>query len=371
MVQKPAKRPTGQRGELWDLIAERDLKPGDALQFHPEAWARQLGLDRQQLTAALRGLEDRDLVVYRAPERVGGIQLLRKGEPLDFDENKVKQRRAREYGKLDKMDAYAVARCRRRYIVEYFGEKAPFETCGTCDRCREGVPESDEPRAMTPDQELAVRKLLACVARMDQLKGSQGWSINLVAKTATGSKEATIRSFGFDGISTWGILADKDGGPIWSAGEVADLIEALAAAGALDLSYTTRQVQGTQRTFKEVRLTELGRQVMRSEADGFEIVFPHAKKLHRKKKRTPRLQASAGVPGDLVASLRDVRSQLARSRDVPAYVVATNRTLEDMARLRPTTKRAMLEVHGMGPTRWQLYGSEFIEAIRSYNLDAR
>jgi len=66
---------------------------------------------------------------------------------LQLDERRMKERRSREYGKLDRMESYVGARCRRRYVIEYFGEKAPFEACGTCDVCREGRSEPEEARA--------------------------------------------------------------------------------------------------------------------------------------------------------------------------------------------------------------------------------
>ena len=73
-----------------------------------------------------------------------------------------------------------------------------------------------------------------------------------------------------------------------------------------------------------------------------------------------------GKVRDLMAMLRQIRRQLADSKDLPAYTVASNRTLEDMARLRPTTKRAMLAVHGMGPRRWERWGSPFLDAIKTW-----
>ncbi|MEZ4235730.1 MAG: HRDC domain-containing protein [Myxococcota bacterium] len=119
-------------------------------------------------------------------------------------------------------------------------------------------------------------------------------------------------------------------------------------------------------SYKEYALTELGWQVLRREADGFEMRFPHASKLVRRDKAA-KPAAATGVPGDLMAMLRDLRRQLADRRSVPVYVVAPNRTLEDMARLRPTTKRAMLEIHGMGKGRFEQYGKTFMEAIREWN----
>ena len=58
--------------------------------------------------------------------------------------------------------------------------------------------------------------------------------------------------------------------------------------------------------------------------------------------------------------------RLARAADVPTYVVAPNRTLEDMAARRPMTRSAMLQVHGMGPERYRKFGQPFLDAMRSW-----
>ena len=60
------------------------------------------------------------------------------------------------------------------------------------------------------------------------------------------------------------------------------------------------------------------------------------------------------------------RQRLAKAEDVPSYVVAPNKTHEDMARRRPTSKSAMTEVFGMGPERFKRYGSAFLEAVRGW-----
>jgi len=352
----------GHRGAVWELIAERGIAAGQAVQFHPESWRRRLGLDRDQLTAALRGLEQRGLIAYQAAERVGGVELLQPDAPLTLDEGRMKKRRSREYGKLDLMERYTTAPCRRRYVVEYFGEKAPFERCGTCDACRAGPGASEEPRALTPDEERVVLKLLSTVARMDRHANKEGWGRDLVAKVAVGSREQKVRAWRFEELSTYGILA-KAG---WSSGEVNDLLAALAEHGAIEESYVTRTVGERDRTYREVRLNELSWSLMRRQADAFQMVFPHARKLVRSAPKAGGSLAEQGVPSDLFALLRDVRRQLADQKNVPAYVIAPDKTLKDMARIRPLTKGAMLGVHGMGKRRWELYGSHFLEAIRTY-----
>ena len=98
----------------------------------------------------------------------------------------------------------------------------------------------------------------------------------------------------------------------------------------------------------------------------FEMVFPHATKLRRSRPK-PRPDDGLGpIDGDLLAELKSLRSRLARAADVPPYVVAPNRTLEEVAALRPMTKGAMMTVHGMGKERYKRYGGALLKTVRDW-----
>jgi ATP-dependent DNA helicase RecQ len=362
-VRPPGRAPTGTRGQVWSLIQDRGLKPGDGLTFSPDRWSRETELSRTQLTAAIRGLEDRGFLRFRAAERVGGMERL-DDAPLALDESHMKARRAQEYKKLDRMEGYTTAGCRRRYIISYFGEKPTFRTCGTCDACRSGAPAQEGPHALTPDQTAVVLKTLSCVARMERHTNRQGWIPRLVAQTLLGSKSKPVTAWKFEKLSTFGLLSRSKCGSSWAVGEIIDLIMVMAEAGWLEIEYKTEKVKGKERTFKVVRTSEKTWEIMRSKASGVELAFPHAKKVERAQ---PKKMLGPPVEGALLSVLRSVRRQLADASDVPAYVVAPNRCLEDMARLRPTTKRTMLAVHGMGPGRFGKFGSAFLDAVRTYN----
>ncbi|MBW2257006.1 MAG: ATP-dependent DNA helicase RecQ [Deltaproteobacteria bacterium] len=351
----PKATPRGLRGALWGLLQDRQLAPGESLSFHHEAWCEELKVSRDQLGAALRALEDRGWLTYRPADHVGGVEVLHPDLDLDLDERSIRERRGREYRKLDRMEAYTGAPCRRRYIVEYFGEEAPFERCGTCDGCRAGT-RPDQPRTLSADEDAVVRKVLACLARMDQLRQQEGWSVDLLAKTVTGSTEQKVRQFGFDTLSTHGVLGPEPGRPG---------VEALVHGNCLEERYVTRRIKAKERTYKEVALTERGWRVMRQEEPDFTMVFPHARKLMRARQAPP-VGNGSQLPGDLLALLRDVRRQQATHKGVPAYVVASNKALEDMALLRPTTRQTMLACHGIGPKRMAMYGGPFLEAIRAW-----
>ena len=361
----PRRRPAGIRGKVWSLLEERQVEPGEALSFNLQGWREELGLTHEQLVAALRGLEDRGYLRYQPPQRIGGVELTDPSRRLELDEDAMRARRSREYAKLDRMRAYVTSGCRRRFIVEYFGEEAPFERCETCDACRAGVPLAPAVRPLTPDEETVVRMLLATVARMSRAARQDAFSLDLISKTATGSSEKKIRSFGFTELSTWGILARAPApGAPWAVGKVHDLLDALAEAGCLDVHWTTRRISGSDRTYRELSLSDRGRRIMLQEEPDFRMAFPHATRLVRHA-----VPGSVEVHGssELEEALKELRSDLARAAGVPAYVVATNKTLEELARARPTTKEQLLGVSGIGKHRAQRYGGEMLRLIREWD----
>jgi ATP-dependent DNA helicase RecQ len=366
----PAAIPRGIRGKVLDHLRRMmEAFPGDALEIQVDLMARTLELEREQLVAALQGLEDRGYIVYRPPERIGGVELLRPPDlPLDLDESVISERRQREFEKLDLMIEYTRAVCRRRYLMEYFGQTPEYERCGTCDACRGGVPERKSPRPLTADQEVVVRKALACLARMNG-----AWSPTLVAKVLTGSKDQTIQSFGFNRLSTYGILSD------WTQPQILDLLSELVRAGAMKKTHVTREVSGRERTYAEISMTHLGAEVMMQKSAGFKMVFPDknrgrggssSSKRSRGSKRSARASHSEVSPGPvshrLLQELKDVRRNLAEDANVPQYVVASNRTLEEMASRKPTTPQDLLDIHGMGPARMKRYGQPFLDTLQGW-----
>lgn len=67
---------------------------------------------------------------------------------------------------------------------------------------------------------------------------------------------------------------------------------------------------------------------------------------------------------DLLEELRSLRRNLARANRLPDFMVFSNETLEEIARIRPMTPEAMLEITGVGLTKLERYGSDFLRVIR-------
>ena len=356
----PRDAPSGLRGRVWDLVREVSPRPGHAIAFSPDAWAQRLDLSRDQLVAALRGLEDRGYLSFQAADRAGGVEIVDPGRPLELDREALEARRRHDRARLDAMVAYADTRCRRRYLVTYFGEPAAYETCGTCDACRAATGRAEAPRVLAPDEHLLVRKLLSVVARLTRQGDRETWPAEVIAHAALGHADPALR--GLETLSTHGILAGGAHGG-WTTRELTDLLDALADAGCLDRVATKVSVAGKARPVSQLSLTERGWSIVRGGDADLRVAFPHGHKLLA---QAPTPTADTDVPSDLVARLKDLRRSLADAGNVPAYVVASDATLDDMARLRPLTQRAMLGVHGIGEKRFAQYGARFLEIVRTW-----
>lgn len=105
-------------------------------------------------------------------------------------------RKENEYGKLRKMMAYGhTESCLQQYILHYFGEESSAE-CGRCGNC------TDDREQI--DVTVEAQKVLSCIWRMNEKFGK-----TMIAKVLTGSSDQKIRSFGFDKLSTYGIMSEK------------------------------------------------------------------------------------------------------------------------------------------------------------------
>ena len=73
----------------------------------------------------------------------------------------------------------------------------------------------------------------------------------------------------------------------------------------------------------------------------------------------------------LYDALRDHRARLAKQRDVPAYVIAPDRTLMEISIFRPRSFSELGAAHGMGPTRIASFGEGFLEVLLAHQGIAR
>ena len=246
---------------------------------------------------------------------------------------------------LQQMERYAGGTsCRHRHLSEYFGDRWGKTDCGACDVCL-GELES------VPEPVTVARKILSCVARVGQRFGAA----HITAVLRGQSSEAVVTR-GHAELSTFGLLSGT------SIAEVRGYIEQLSALGLL------RQ---TGDAYPVLALTPLGSALLKDPAAVPDLALARQKPPRRDGTRT-RSKAEAeswqDVDRTLFDRLREVRLRIARTRGVPPYVIFHDAALRDMARVKPTTAAALLDVRGVGARKAEDLGEEFLDAIRAHTF---
>lgn len=240
--------------------------------------------------------------------------------------------------------------CRHDFILRHFGdERETLGGCGHCDVCErlDALAERGLGADIHEiDASLAVRKALSGVARTKQRAG-----LTAVAAMLAGKVDARMQRFGFDRLSTFGLL--KDEGEPWALA----LLRALLAAGYIDLTPTDHPVP---------RITREGWEVLKTQEPVRVLLPPRGVEARRgvARARAPRAEIAIDE-GDRACfeRLRGVRAELARERRVPAYVVAPDRALAEVSRVRPRSLAELGAVNGFGPSRLEAYGDALLRAV--------
>ena len=238
--------------------------------------------------------------------------------------------------KMGKIVEYAqVPTCRRRFLLEYFGDEWPHENCGGCDVCL-------DPREDFDATEIA-QKILSAVLRTGERFGAA-----YVIRVLLGSGDKRIAEMGHDSLSVYGIVKDFDRTALR---EIIGQLEAkglLAQAGG---DYPTLAVPPEGREFlRERAALTLSRPV--------ESRRPPAKK--------PAVSPDDDYDTRLFEELRALRRRLADERNVPPYVVFGDVSLRHMAQVYPQRLEDFARLRGVGAIKIQEYGPQFIDVITAY-----
>ncbi len=243
-----------------------------------------------------------------------------------------------QHHKLNALFGYCeTTDCRRKVLLNYFGEEMDGAQCGNCNNCLNPVE--------TWDGTVPAQKVLSCVARTEQRFGA-----SYITNVLRGADTKKIRRFGHDQLSTYGIGAER------SKNAWRSVIRQLVAKGLLRVD-----VSG----YGALQLTEACGPVLRGE-QAVEFRHDPAPKTISTTKKASR-DDFAGAPADqvLYEALRQRRTDLARDQEVPPYVIFHDATLRAMVEHRPTTPEAFRQISGVGDVKLERYGEAFMEVIQT------
>lgn len=383
MQFRPEREPKGNRGIVFEHIISRIGENYQTIfSLFPEVEAKKLDLSREQFMTILRALDEMGYISWSPPERIGGVELLRFEQALEIDDSKIAARREMEMQKLELMCSYAYSICRRRFLIEYFGQAAPWEYCGTCDECRGRKGGVFAP--ITPEQLTLVIKILACITRMKKFSEGKWFE----AKTFTPKQivevlvgdEKRVSKFGFQKLSTFNLLGSE------SKNRLLKIMEELYFRKLLMVEHATNEINGRQITYKRYGISPEGEEVMygRKKDIVLQIFQEEIEKEERKrrqdtaKKNEKRIQKENKEKrkeeeiqrkqqfqsSSLFQALRRKRMELARRDNLTkAYRVATDSMLIEIEDKMPKTLDDLQEISGFGPWRIQKYGQAFLDIV--------
>ena len=273
---------------------------------------------------------------------------------------------------LDGMVGYCrTTDCLHRYMTRYFGQElspnagsaagediaadsSQSGRCGACSNC--------ESTFETINVTRVAQAISRCVHDVGQRVGS-----GKIVKILRGSRAQDLAWLNPERMPTFGMLKDVN------EARVRDVLSQMATDGYLSIA------EG------RMPIVMFGARAAETAAPDF----------HYEIKRVERKSAAAGsgrsggvadtadsanVPGDALGSyipdddeeslfqkLRELRRTIAQEIGKPPYIVFSDKTLRDMARIKPVTNAQFLAVNGVGQHKLDLYGQRFMQTIASFN----
>ena len=275
------------------------------------------------------GIESHCLLLYS-----GGDMMKIQYHIDNMQDNKEKEKAV---ANLRRMSSFAsVNVCRRKQLLEYFDEPTA-ERCGFCDICTD--------RVEKVNASVDAQKVMSAVIRTGERFG-----IMHVIDVVSGADTEKIRKFNHNELKTWGTGSDKS--KKWWRGIVDDLIRQEAL------------LQDSE-SYNAVKLTSKGREILYGREPFYVI---------KKEEKITVSAAAAALKGfdvnnydtELYKVLKDFRGELAAKKNVPPYIIFSDKSLKDMCIIKPTDNSSFLRVHGVGDKKMTEYGPLFLPLIKEF-----
>ncbi|MBR3387593.1 MAG: DNA helicase RecQ [Bacteroidales bacterium] len=247
-----------------------------------------------------------------------------------------------EIGKqlLSETVAYAESsQCRRKLLLNYFGEDYPQDNCGCCDNCL-------HPKARFNGQE----EMCLVIELIDSLK--EHFKIEHLAGILAGVSNALIKSYHHDKLDLFGAGKDHDV-RFWSA----------VIHQGLVLHYLDKDIDN----YGVIHTTDRGLEFL---LDPHELLLVEDRTFVGEDDEdvddAGAVRGGGGGDQTLLTMLKDLRKDEARKRGLQPWILFGDPSLEDMSILYPLTMEELRGCQGVGEGKARKYGQPFLDLIARY-----
>lgn len=224
--------------------------------------------------------------------------------------------------------------CRRQYLLDYFGEQS--EECGNCDACL------DPPELW--DATVEAQKFMSAV-----FKTGESFGAGYVVDVLRGAGIEKIKQRAHDKLSVYGI------GKELSKNDWNHIIRQLLSLGIIDIKNWE---------YRTIGLNAKSWPILKGQETIKLRKLRESKSFAKKSGRAKSSELASHGREELFESLRDLRKELASKLNIPPYMVFGDKSLHDMCQLLPRDKGEFLSVHGVGQSKMDKFGEDFLDVIR-------
>lgn len=246
-----------------------------------------------------------------------------------------------EIGKQLLMETVSYAEtsmCRRKVLLHYFGEDYTVDNCGCCDNC------------LYPKKEFEGKEyMLDALTLVTEVK--EKFKIEHLVNILIGEADSAIKAYKHDKLEMFGSGAEKTR-QFWT----------MVFRRALISRFIEKDIE----QYGVIKITKEGLEFLE---------HPKAFKLMEDRnfeESEEKIQEKGGVSAldnTLFAILKDLRKKIAKTNNLPPYVIFQDPSLEDMCINYPITLEELANIQGVGTGKAQKYGTEFVEVIKQYVED--
>ncbi len=279
------------------------------------------------------GLEG-NCILYYSQKDINNIEFLLKDKSLTEREIALQL--------LQEMISYCETNaCRRKYLLNYFGEKYEHENCGNCDNCL-------YPKERIEATKEAVVALNAIKALYE--KFAAPYLVHFIAGNAT----SQIQMYRHDTHAKFGIGKNRDSN-FWNS-----LIQQMLIAGLLEKNIEEYGI---------VKISEAGAAFAKNPTN-FQItintIFEEFNSLEEKDFLVEEETKGSALDDLLLQQLKDIRKQVATKNQLPPSIIFSENSLIEMATMYPTSMEELEKIQGISKGKGLRYGIKFVEHIKQY-----
>ncbi len=228
--------------------------------------------------------------------------------------------------------------CRRKVLLHYFGEDYEEDNCGCCDNC------------LYPKKEFEGKEyMLDALTVVTEVK--EKFKIEHLVNILLGEADSAIKAYKHDKLEIFGSGTEKSR-QFWTM--------------VFRRALISRLIEKDIEQYGVIKITKEGLDFIEHPK---EFMLMEDRNFEESEEKIQEKGGMSALDATLFSILKDLRKKIAKTNNLPPYVIFQDPSLEDMCINYPVTLEELANIQGVGSGKAQKYGKEFVEIIKQYVED--